>query len=144
VDPDLFIPRYFLQNPLKKGVFVAYKTVREVRAVLGGLVKTAAARRDELDVPREFIQAHPWSRRFLSLCHEADQFMQLVKNPRGVSIQRCRGAAEKNLQRVRRECGMKPTVRYKVRVPRSKLKDETFTFTFDQQSDGSYVGVGRD
>ena len=49
------------------------------------LVSTAAARRDYLDVPHDFIARHPWTRKYLSHFAEAYDFMQIAKT-KGVQI----------------------------------------------------------
>ncbi len=110
------------------------KTLKEFMTVL---VSTAAARRNYLDVPSDFILRHPWTLKYLSNFAEADDFMQIAKTE-GVQIV-CEDEP-KNIQEFRRDHGLKPQVRYKVFVPaETKIRTKEQIFKFERQGDGSYV-----
>lgn len=116
-----------------------YQNVQALEEFVNELVRVAASTKDDLDVPRDFIKKYPWTLKYLSHFAEANDFRAIAKN-QGVKV--TMSPEPDNIQRYRKERGMKPQVRYKVFVPvDTDIRTKEQIFRFEKQEDGSYVAL---
>ncbi len=116
-----------------------YQNAQMLKEFVDELVRVAASTKDDLDVPRDFIEKHPWTLKYLSHFAEANDFRAIAKTP---GVQVVLSPELESIQRYRKEHGMKPHVRYKVFVPvGTDIRTREQIFKFEEQEDGSYIAL---
>jgi hypothetical protein len=106
-----------------------FYTRKEAEEVVKKLLSTAAARKNELEVPNEFIAEHPWTLKYLSHFAEANDFLAMAKTT-GVKV--AEEVQRESIIRYRREHGMRQQIVFTVTVPEgTNLRTKVQRFTFE-------------